>query len=69
MSKRRHFSVEEKYSIILDVIEGSQSVNGAAKKYSVSFTTIMKWLRKYETSSDFMRTYKNPPVKAECPLP
>lgn len=48
MSKRSHFSVEEKYSIILDVIEGRQSVNGAAKKYSVSFTTIMNWLRKYD---------------------
>lgn len=47
MSKRNLYSPKEKYQIISEVMDGQQSVNSIAKKYSLPWSTIKDWLRKY----------------------
>ena len=48
MSKRSHYSPEEKYHVISEVIDGRYSVNNIAKKHSLSWETIKDWIRKYK---------------------
>lgn len=47
MSKRSPYSLEEKYQIISEVMDGRHSVNSVAKRYSLSWWTINNWIRTY----------------------
>lgn len=47
MSKRSLYSLEEKYQVISEVMDGRHSVNSITKKHFLPWTTIKDWIRKY----------------------
>ncbi|WP_430535746.1 helix-turn-helix domain-containing protein [Listeria rocourtiae] len=48
MSKRTHFSVEEKYTAVKQCKEGTSSISGMSKDLGISFGAIKTWIRKWE---------------------